>query len=119
VSAADRLPAVTPEEEEAFCSLSLRSCTGPVFDGTLTAQMVDALTQFRVSVEALLSLGWQRRMLSAVDGTESMVLVHQASGPIKATFCGDWDGSWFAELVDGELTPIQPILFLPLRRVPR
>jgi hypothetical protein len=115
----DATPAVTPEEEEAFCSLALRSSVGPALEGQLTAKMFETIHQFRQAVDALLFLGWQRRMLSAVDGTEAMVLVHQADGPIKATFCGDWDGSWFAELVDGELTPIQPILFFPLRRMPR
>ena len=119
MSTADALPAVTPEEEEAFCSLALRTSTSPAVNSWVASGVVDALIDFRNCIDRLLALGWQRRMLTAVDGTEALVLVHQASAPIKATFCGDWDGSWFAELVDGELTPIQPILFFPLRRVPR
>lgn len=115
----DEMPAVTDEEEEAFRSLARRSCVGPVLDGTITADTVDALELFRAAVVGLLALGWKRRILSAVDGTEALALVHQAGGPIKATFCGYWDGSWFAELEDGEMTPIQPILLFPLASVPR
>ena len=119
MSTTDSLPAVTPEEEEAFRSLALRTSISPALGSSVASSVVDALIDFRKSVERLVALGWKRRMLTAVDGTEALVLVHQASAPIKATFCGDWDGSWFAELADGELTPIQPILFFPLWRVPR
>lgn len=119
MSGADCLPAVTPEEEEAFSALAHRSAVGPVLNGTVTFDMVAALTKLRQSIDDLVAIGWKRRILTATDGTEALVIVHQAAGPIKATFCGDWDGSWFAELEDGELTPIQPILFLPLGRMPR
>lgn len=112
-------PAVTPEEDEAFAWLALRSALQPVRDGEWPQAMLSALAAFSDARDSLIHLGWKTSMYSAVDGTEAMVLVHQAAGPIKATFCGDWDGSWFAELVDGELTPIQPILFFPIQRVPR
>ncbi len=109
---------VTKEEDEAFLSLALKSTIGPVLAGQVTATMLIALADLNRAVDTLLALGWRRAIYSAVDGTEALAIVREApSLPIKATFCGDWDGSWFAELVDGEMTPIQPWLLLPLGRV--
>jgi len=101
----------------AIPSCARRSTIGPVLEGHVTAGMLNALADLNSAVDTLLALGWKRAIYSAVDGTEALAIVRESpSLPIKATFCGDWDGSWFAELVDGEMTPIQPWLLLPLGR---
>jgi len=103
--------AVTPEEDAAFAAAEARQLLADTEDREMKA----AIESFQSAIDALLNRGWCRNFLGPFDGCEAMVLLHYHRKPVKATFCGDWDGGWFAELVDGELLPVRPLLFLPLR----
>lgn len=102
--------AVTPEEDAAFAEAEARQMLADTEDQEMQA----AIESFQCSIDALLNRGWCRNFLGPFDGCEALVLLHYHRKPVKATFCGDWDGGWFAELVDGELLPVRPLLFLPL-----